>query len=1058
MKTKTVLVTDLPKLEKIIHLADIHIRLLKRHVEYREVFNKLYADLRARDLSNTAIVLAGDIVHAKTDMSPEMVNITSEFLKTLSDIAPTIMIAGNHDLNLANPNRLDALTPIVENLKHKNLHYLKHSGIYEFADVELGVHAIDDEPENWPSASELDGSKPRIALYHGAVNQAQTDVGYTVNNRVTVETFRGYDMVLLGDIHKTQFLQEYGGPGVPEVFYPGSLIQQNHGESLTGHGYAVWDVSIRKVESYVEVKNDYGYHTIKLTDSKMPNIKGLPKNLRLRLLVNNVDTSVIKKVQAAIRKQYNVVDCTVNRLVDRKVTGTKTTTTALDNISDVSHQNSLIKDYIEEHFHNIDSDVVQKVLDINTSLNARVGDDELPKNVSWRPIKLEFDNLFSYGEGNSINFADMSGLYGVFSPNATGKTSAFDAMCFALYDKTPRAFKGSHIMNTRKDKFSCKLTIEIGQNQYLIERIGSRKKNGEVKVDVNFSKIDGDNLVSLNGEDRRDTNAAIRSYVGTYEDFVLTSLSVQGQNSLFIDTGQSDRKDLLSQFIGLTIFDRLFNLASDEIKEVTGALKSFKRDDFTQRLADVQNRIESEIVEYDKINLEIAEFTEKSNEIAHTIKGLYALKNPTTVDIDIESVEEALAEAVKKIENFTDTIQTNLDKIKKIQQQKSDVEKTLPKKSVEELSAEFNELVNARTALNKLKSDMQILRADAANKRDKLEKLKEHKYDPNCQFCINNVFVKDAMATRSQYDSLLAQIDALEDKLAGADEYIAARAEAEDQYKSAIKLQKEVHQYQNEIQRLILENSDKDREIQVINNDINSYQSFITQYQMNKDAIESNNRIQLEIDKLEDVKKAFDADVRRLEQNLRMHDRNISVHKKEKEDMMNSIKQAEELETTYEAYETYLAIIGRDGLPYQLISQVIPTLQTEVNNVLSQTADFSVSLEVDGKNINGKILYEDDRVWPLELASGMEKFISGLAIRVALMSVSNLPKSNFLVIDEGLGVLDADNLSNISTMFGILKNQFDFLILISHLDVVRDIADNLIDIQRADGFSKIVVE
>jgi len=844
----------------------------------------------------------------------------------------------------------------------------------------------------------------------------------------------------------------------PEVFYCGSLVQQNHGESLTGHGYAVWDVSKCKVESYVEVKNDYGYHTIKLTDSKMPNIKGLPKNLRLRLLVTNVDTSVIKKVQAAIRKQYNVVDCTVNRLVDKKTTGTKTTTTALDNISDVSHQNSLIKDYIEEHFHNIDADVVQKVLDINTSLNARVGDDELPKNVSWRPIKLEFDNLFSYGEGNSINFADMEGLYGVFSPNATGKTSAFDAMCFALYDKTPRAFKGSHIMNTRKDKFSCKLTIEIGQNQYLIERIGNRKKNGEVKVDVNFSKIDGDNLISLNGEDRRDTNANIRSYVGTYEDFVLTSLSVQGQNSLFIDTGQSDRKDLLSQFIGLTIFDRLFTLASDEIKEVTGALKSFKRDDFTQRLADVQNRIESETVAHDKIVAEIAEFSAQSNEIANTIKGLYAAKNPITFDIDIEQVEKNFASAMDDLDRLEKDIQTNLDEIKKLQKDMHDVELKLPKKTVEELSAEFNELVNARTALNKLKSEMQILRADAANKRDKLEKLKEHKYDPNCEYCINNVFVKDAMSTRSQYDSLLAQIDTMEDKLSGADEYIAARAGAEEQYKSAIKLQKEVHEYQNKIQNLILKNSNAEASIQATKNEITSYQTLIQQYQANKDSIESNNRIQLEIDKLEDVKTAFDNDVRRLEQNLRIHDRNITVYKKEKDDMMKSIKEAEELETTYEAYETYLAVIGRDGLPYQLISQVIPTLQTEVNNVLSQTSDFSVSLEVDGKNINGKILYEDDRVWPLELASGMEKFISGLAIRVALMSVSNLPKSNFLVIDEGLGVLDADNLANMSTLFGILKNQFDFMILISHLDVVRDIADNLIDIQRADGFSKIVVE
>jgi DNA repair exonuclease SbcCD ATPase subunit len=85
----------------------------------------------------------------------------------------------------------------------------------------------------------------------------------------------------------------------------------------------------------------------------------------------------------------------------------------------------------------------------------------------------------------------------------------------------------------------------------------------------------------------------------------------------------------------------------------------------------------------------------------------------------------------------------------------------------------------------------------------------------------------------------------------------------------------------------------------------------------------------------------------------------------------------------------------------------------------------------------------------------MERFISSLAIRVALMNASNLPKSNFMIIDEGLGTLDAENLSSMHTMFGILKTQFDFLVVISHLDAARDMVDNLIEIKREDGFSYI---
>ena len=198
------------KLDTIVHLADIHIRLFKRHEEYRESFETLYKQLRAVDLTNGVIVVAGDILHAKTDMSPEMVLLASEFLSSLSDIAPTLVIAGNHDLNLSNMNRLDSLTPIIKNINHTNLHYSKHSDIYEVADTDFAVFSILDDKEDWPSVEDCRKNAKKIALYHGPVHGAQTDIKYVITNRhTTVETFDGFDMALLGDIHKSQTLQEY---------------------------------------------------------------------------------------------------------------------------------------------------------------------------------------------------------------------------------------------------------------------------------------------------------------------------------------------------------------------------------------------------------------------------------------------------------------------------------------------------------------------------------------------------------------------------------------------------------------------------------------------------------------------------------------------------------------------------------------------------------------------------------------------------------------------------------------------------------------------------------
>ena len=116
---------------------------------------------------------------------------------------------------------------------------------------------------------------------------------------------------------------------------------------------------------------------------------------------------------------------------------------------------------------------------------------------------------------------------------------------------------------------------------------------------------------------------------------------------------------------------------------------------------------------------------------------------------------------------------------------------------------------------------------------------------------------------------------------------------------------------------------------------------------------------------------------------------------------METMKRVQDLETEHEAYKYYLDAIKRDGIPYELIKKALPTIEGEVNDILAQMVEFGIVLEMDGKNINTYLAYDDDNVWPLELSSGMERFISSLAMRVGLINVSNLPRSNFLAIDEG---------------------------------------------------------
>jgi DNA repair exonuclease SbcCD ATPase subunit len=149
--------------------------------------------------------------------------------------------------------------------------------------------------------------------------------------------------------------------------------------------------------------------------------------------------------------------------------------------------------------------------------------------------------------------------------------------------------------------------------------------------------------------------------------------------------------------------------------------------------------------------------------------------------------------------------------------------------------------------------------------------------------------------------------------------------------------------------------------------------------------------------------------------------------------------------------------VNRNGIPYMILRKVLPIIESEVNEILNGIVDFSFRIEIgENDEIDGSIVY-GDRTWAIELSSGMERFILSLAIRCSLIRLSNLPKPNFLAIDEGFGVLDSDKLHSIKLFFEFLKSTFDFVLCISHISEMRDYVDQLISINKTNGFSKIQV-
>ena len=1039
------------KIEKILHIADIHIRNYKRHTEYRSVFDQLYKAVDKLP-ANSLVYIAGDIVHNKIDMSPELIDLTREFLISLANKRPTIFIRGNHDMNLNNKNRMDALKPIYDSLNHPNLWYLDKTMVYEIADVQFSVFDIADDQENYILARDIPDDKLKVALFHGAVDSSMTDAGFKVRNEnYSVKMFSNYDMVLLGDIHKHQYLDTN-----KTIHYPGSLIQQNFGESYENHGYTIWDLRDLS-SSFTHINNDYGFYTVDINDGQLPSIKDIPRFPRLRIRTSNTTEAELKSLMLQIRKQSSFSDAMI--IKTDKVKGSSNNKIAkalLKDVRDIEYQNELLDDYISRNY-TLDPEMQSRIKNLNRSLNAGLPPVEISRNISWKPKKFEFDNMFSYGSDNVIDFKNVKGLMGLFAANHSGKSAILDSIAFCLFDKCSRTKKAEDIMNNKCLDFKCKLTFEIDGVDYFIERKAKRVKSGKsnVRVDVDFSMVGEDNsIISLNGEQRRETNKNIRGYVGTYEDFELTSLSVQNDGIGFINKSQTERKDLLAQFMDITVFEELYQVANEEIRDVQVLLRDFKKTDYDVQLIDateVYNHHTSEIkiVKANKLSLK-KQIKKLSDDIISLTKKIKS----DTKDWDIKALESSetividmIAKADLNVSNLNVKSGSNKSEYLTLNSQLVSFDSIL----IDEKVTEYYKCLDEKSSRE---IDLDKLKAVVKQKLKLVSKLSTHLYDPDCEHCINNEFVKQAEKAklelpedRKQADSYIKDVEHYGNKSTALKSYIDQK---DDLDQLGLKLRDLGADQKNLL--LNIKNKESERDYNV--EKLSTIKSNIESYHKNEKIISFNRKTQDAIHILESEKLESENILDGVESKLLENYSNINLAKSKIEAINGSIEKANDLENRLKAYEYYLESIKRDGIPYELISDALPYIEEAVNETLSQIVEFTISFETDGKNILTYIKY-DKSLWPLEMTSGMEKFISSLAIRVALINVSNLPRPNFLAIDEGFGNLDSDNLNSMFMLFEYLKSEFEFILVISHLDALKDAADGLFEINTHKDFSKI---
>lgn len=240
-------------IKKLIGIADIHIVNITNKInDLKEVCETFFKQAKkivkeAGGPEYVRIVVGGDIFESKVDTSNEALLTGYWFLQELDKICPTIVIAGNHDLNLQNLSRVDSITPIFEMADFKQTRYL---------DMELGYKSgyVKDDNVVWclystfssfekpgfvaMKEANLEAGLKYIGLIHGEINGATTATNMVSENALSPSLFDGTDFVIAGHIHKQQVIEGNG----TKIVYCSSLKQKNFGETVSGHGFVLYDV------------------------------------------------------------------------------------------------------------------------------------------------------------------------------------------------------------------------------------------------------------------------------------------------------------------------------------------------------------------------------------------------------------------------------------------------------------------------------------------------------------------------------------------------------------------------------------------------------------------------------------------------------------------------------------------------------------------------------------------------------------------------------------------------------------------------------------------------
>ena len=579
----------------------------------------------------------------------------------------------------------------------------------------------------------------------------------------------------------------------------------------------------------------------------------------------------------------------------------------------------------------------------------------------------------------------------------------------------------------------------------------SKKGVVSAPTNLNLFKIDesGEPIEDATGEQRRETEKTLRELVGTIEDFMMTSFAAQGSMNAFIREGSTQRKSILTRFLDLQIFDDMLKVAKSEMSELRGEMRAAP-DRNWKVLIEEQSELKQQLTaEKQDVESELTDIKKKRDDLKIRLAALpsadmYTQEQIREQSVSLQSLQEKKSRLEKRIVDLSTEIDSTGRKVEKIEAIKNQfpIEELRDELDLQKSLTSQQELVEARL-------ELEIQNLDQKKKLNK--KLKPcdcFEHLPTCKY------VKDANKSAAELDDQKSVISTTRKELRAVKSNLQKIVEKSlfdrlQKYEDILKVEQESRLKHSEMRLDMkeLENDHQDTASKLSQGKELLREMRLRSIDEERDKAVVNMRRQL---------KSLEGRISDLDAERMYLTEGISVARQKEEQLNEEQDKFGKVKSRWETYNTFMQAVDKKGIPLTILSLHLPQINAELQKILQGVVNFELTLEADPDSNNMDIVidYGDSRRI-IECGSGMEKMISSLALRVALINVCNAPRSDVLIIDEGFGALDDKSIEACSRLLISLKKYFANILIISHVDAVKDVVDNILDIRKEGKDSSV---